>query len=328
MVRDTPAVRLPLLLSLVGALALTLAGCGSAGRGGTDDATLVLDFTPNAVHVGVYTALARQFDDAEGVKLRIRAPSSSTDAVRLLESGRADLAVLDIADLALARQQGRDVVGVMALVQRPLAAVIAQRGIRTPRQLEGRRAGVAGLPSDTAVLRSVVAGAGGDPDRVDQVTIGFNAVPALLGRRVAAATAFWNSEGVALERRGGPGRFREFRVDDFGAPSYPELVLCVTRETLRDDPDMVDGAIAALRRGYEEALKDPELAAETLVRRNRGLDRALVLDELRALGSAFTSGARRYGELDRGRLRAWARWAARFGLVRRRPDVERAFRLR
>jgi ABC-type nitrate/sulfonate/bicarbonate transport system substrate-binding protein len=328
MVRDTPAVRLPLLLTLLGALALGLAACGSASRGGTDDATLVLDFTPNAVHVGVYTALARQFDDAEGVKLRVRAPSSSTDSVRLLQSGRADLAILDIADLALARQQGRDVVGVMALVQQPLAAVIAHRGIRSPRQLEGRRAGVAGLPSDVAVLRSVVAGAGGDPARVDQVTIGFNAVPALLGRRVAAATAFWNAEGVALKRRGGPGRFREFRVDDFGAPSYPELVLCATRETLRDDPDLVDGAIAALRRGYEEALKDPELAAETLVRRNRGLDRALVLDELRALGPAFTSGARRYGELDRGRLQAWARWAVRFGLVRERPDVERAFRLR
>ncbi len=328
MVRHTAAVRLPLLLTLVGALALGAAGGGAAGRGGTDDATLVLDFTPNAVHVGVYTALARQFDDAEGVKLRVRAPSSSTDSVRLLQSGRAELAILDIADLALARQQGRDVVGVMALVQQPLAAVIAQRGVRTPKQLEGRRAGVAGLPSDVAVLRSVVAGAGGDPDRVDQVTIGFNAVPALLGRRVAAATAFWNAEGVALKKRGGPGRFREFRVDDFGAPSYPELVLCVTRETLRDDPELVDATIAALRRGYEEALKDPELAAETLVRRNRGLDRALVLDELRALGPAFTSGARRYGELDRGRLQAWARWATEFGLVRERPDVERAFRLR
>jgi putative hydroxymethylpyrimidine transport system substrate-binding protein len=319
-------VRHAVLVILAGALAL--AGCGSADRGGgAESGTLVLDFTPNAVHVGIYTALARDFDGAEGVRLRVRAPSSSTDSVRLLQSRRADLAILDIADLALARQEGRDVVGVMALVQRPLAAVIAQREVRTPRQLEGRRAGVAGLPSDTAVLRSVVAGAGGDPDRVEQVTIGFNAVPALLSRRVAAATAFWNAEGVALRKRGGPGRFREFRVDDYGAPSYPELVLCVTRETLRDDRELVDRTVAALRRGYEEALRDPELAAETLVRRNRGLDRELVLDELRALGSAFTAGARRYGELDRGRLEAWARWAQRFGLVEERPDVGRAFAL-
>jgi ABC-type nitrate/sulfonate/bicarbonate transport system substrate-binding protein len=313
---------------VVGALALLPVGCGfSGGGGGADDGTLILDFTPNAVHVGIYTALARDFDGAEGVSLRVRAPSSSTDSVRLLQSRRADMAILDIADLALARQEGRDVVGVMALVQQPLAAVIAQREVRTPKALEGRRAGVAGLPSDTAVLRSVVRGAGGDPDRVDQVTIGFNAVPALLSRRVAAATAFWNAEGVALRKRAGPGRFREFRVDDYGAPSYPELVLCVTRETLRDEPELVERTVAALRRGYEEALKDPELAAETLVRRNRGLDRELVLDELRALGSAFTAGAERYGELDRERLEAWASWAEEFGLVKRAPDVGAAFAL-
>ncbi len=324
-------MRRALLLAVVGALAL--GGCGSNEQGGgTDDGTLILDFTPNAVHVGVYTALARQFDDAEGVTLRVRAPSSSTDSVRLLQSGRAQLAILDIADLALARQEGREIVGVMALVQRPLAAVIARPGVRTPRDLEGRRAGVAGLPSDEAVLRSVVAGAGGDPDEVEQVTIGFNAVASLLGGRVDAATAFWNAEGVALRREGAerspPVRFREFRVDRYGAPAYPELVLCVTRQTLDEDPDLVDGAIAALRRGYEEALRDPELAVETLVRRNRGLDRELVLEELRALGPAFTSGVRRYGDLDRERLEAWATWAQEFGLVRERPDVDSAFRLR
>jgi putative hydroxymethylpyrimidine transport system substrate-binding protein len=327
MVRHTPAVRAALLAVVVGAL--TLAGCGSTsqGRGGIDDGTLVLDFTPNAVHVGIYTALARDFDGAEGVKLRVREPSSSTDSVRLLQSGRADMAILDIADLALARQEGRDVVAVMALVQKPLAAVIAQGAVRTPKQLEGARVGVTGLPSDVAVLDSVVKGDGGDPAKVKQVTIGFNAVPALLGRKVAAATAFWNAEGVALSKRGGAGRFEQFRVDDYGAPSYPELVLCVTRKTLDEDADLVDGTVAALRRGYDEALKDPELAAETLVRRNRGLDRTLVLDELRALGPVFTAGAKRFGELDRGRLEAWATWAKDFGLVKKQPDVNSAFRL-
>ena len=76
------------------------------------------------------------------------------------------MAILDIHDLGIAREKGRDLVGVMALVQRPLAAVLAQPGIRSPKDLEGKRAGVTGLPSDSAVLRSVVAGAGGDPDRV------------------------------------------------------------------------------------------------------------------------------------------------------------------
>ena len=130
------------------------------------------------------------------------------------------MAILDIHDLGLAREKGRDLVGVMAFVQSPLAAVLAQPGIRTPARPRGRaRRASAGCRPTSAVLRSVVAGAGGDPARVKQMTIGFEAVKALLAQRVAAATAFWNVEGVALKAKR-PG-MREFRVDDYGAPSLP-----------------------------------------------------------------------------------------------------------
>ncbi|MGI8780134.1 MAG: ABC transporter substrate-binding protein, partial [Solirubrobacteraceae bacterium] len=216
--------------SLTLLLAVLVAGCGSTtgqDRPGAE-ATLLLDFTPNAVHAGLYMATERAYDEAEGVELTIRKPGASTDALKLLGAGKADMAILDIHDLGLARERGRDIVGVMAFVQRPLAAVLAQPSIRSPKDLEGERAGVTGLPSDEAVLRSVVAGDGGDPEAVRATTIGFEAVKALLAGRVAGATAFWNVEGVALRARK-PG-MGEFRVDDYGAPPYPELVLCVTRE--------------------------------------------------------------------------------------------------
>src|SRR6185503_3639294 len=121
--------------------------------------SLLLDFTPNAVHAGIFSAVRRHYDTAEGVRLNVRAPASGTDATKLLLAGRTQFAVLDLHDLAIARERGRDLVAVMALVQQPLASVLAQPGIRTPRQLEGRRVGVTGLPSDDAVLKSVVAGA-------------------------------------------------------------------------------------------------------------------------------------------------------------------------
>src|SRR3712207_4348476 len=100
MVRKTqPVPRLRLLL-----LVLVLAGCGSTSGGGdVDDASLLLDFTPNAVHSGIYMTVARDFDGAEGIRLRVRRPSGATDAVRLLEGGRVDTAILDIQGLALAR---------------------------------------------------------------------------------------------------------------------------------------------------------------------------------------------------------------------------------
>jgi NitT/TauT family transport system substrate-binding protein/putative hydroxymethylpyrimidine transport system substrate-binding protein len=256
-------VRLLPSLAVTALLAAVLGGCGgTTNSGDIDDATLVLDFTPNAVHVGIYTALARDFDGAEGVRMRVRPPSQSTDSVRLLTTGRADFAILSISDLALAREQGQDLVAVMAIVQRPLAALLARPGVRSPRDLEGERVGVTGLPSDVAVLDSIVRGDGGDPGKVRRTTIGFTAVPSLLSGRVEAATGFRNAEGVALRRE--PGRpFRIFRVEEYGAPPYPELVLVTTQTALQDDPDVAPGLVAALRRGYEEALLDPTWPSRT-----------------------------------------------------------------
>jgi putative hydroxymethylpyrimidine transport system substrate-binding protein len=307
-------------------LLLVLAGCGGGTTGSdrpNEDASLLLDFTPNAVHAGIYLATARGYDEAEGVNLDVRAPGASTDALRLLQGGRVDMAILDIHDLALAREHGRDVVGVMALLQRPLASVLAQPSIARPRDLEGKRAGVSGLPSDVAVLRSVVAGDGGDPGAVKMTTIGFEAVKALLARRVDAATAFWNVEGVALQAKR-PG-IREFRVDDYGAPPYPELVLCVTRRTLDEKRPVIRATIRALRRGYQEADNDPESAVSALLDANPDLDRAAADAQLSAVAPAFTAGADYYGQLRAGVLEKWAAWDLRFGIVKKPIDVGSAF---
>jgi len=304
---------------------MTLAGCG--GSSGADrpneEASLLLDFTPNAVHTGIYLATDRGYDDAEGVQLEVRAPGASTDALRLLQAGKVDMAILDIHDLALAREQDRDIVGVMALVQRPLAAVLAQPEIARPRDLAGKRAGVSGLPSDVAVLRSVVKGDGGDPDSVKTTTIGFEAVKALLAQRVAAATAFWNVEGVALKAE--RPATREFRVDDYGAPPYPELVLCVTRNTLDEKRPVLEATIRALRRGYTETQNDPESALSALGDANPDLDRDAASAQLDAVAPAFTAGADYYGQLREDVLEKWAAWDLQFGIVKEPIDVGSAF---
>ena len=182
-------------------VAAALAACGG-GDDETPTATLALDFQPNAVHAGIYAAVREGLDERHGIDLRVRVPAASTDSLKLLAAGRADVAVVDIHDLGLARERGSDLVGVGALVQRPLAAVIAREGIERPRDLQGRRVGVTGLPSDEAVLRAAVEADGGDYARVRRVTIGFSAVPSLIAGSVDAVVSFWNAEGVTLRRRG------------------------------------------------------------------------------------------------------------------------------
>ena len=197
--------------------------------------TVALDFVPNPVHAPIYMA---------GDAVKIRKPGAGPDSLKLVTSGKVELGVLDIHDLAIAREAGSDLVAVGALVGKPLAALIAQPGVARPRDLEGRTVGVSGLPSDPAFLRAIVEHDGGDYERVKQVTIGFNAVCRLLTKRVDAVPAFWNAEGVALQQRGLSAR--EFRVEDYGAPPYPEVVFVDRAQTLEGERERIAGALDAI----------------------------------------------------------------------------------
>ena len=301
-----------------------VAGCGESGAepGAPKGATLVLDFTPNAAHTGIYAAQREGFYRDAEVDLAIRQPGESTDAPKLLAAGRTEFAILDIHDLGIAREHGLDLVGVMPIVQRPLAAVLARADlpIQSPRDLEGRSVGVTGLPSDEAVVDSEVSADGGDPDRVNEVTIGFTAVSSLTAGRVDAATGFWNAEGVELRRQRVP--IRVFKVDRYGAPPYPELILVTARRTLDRDPGLVDSVVAATRRGYAFAERHPAEALTDLLAADPALKRADQAAQLRALLPDL-----RPAPLDPAVLREWAAWDLKHGLLEEPLDVAEAFRL-
>jgi ABC-type nitrate/sulfonate/bicarbonate transport system substrate-binding protein len=307
------------------AAALLIAGIAGCGGGGAEPgvpkgASLVLDFTPNAVHSGIYAAREQGFYSDAGVKLEVDQPGESTDAPKLLAAGRTEFAILDIHDLGIAREQGLDLVGVMPIVQRPLAAVIAggSSGVRRPRELEGHTVGVTGLPSDEAVVDSEVSADGGDPAKVDEVTIGFNAISALAAGKVDAATGFWNAEGVALRRQGVP--IRIFKVDRYGAPPYPELVLTASRHTLDTDPELVDSVVDATRRGYAFVEHSPERGLDDLLAANPALDRSEQKAQLDALLPDLVPAPFRRHVLDR-----WAAWDLQHDLLERPLDVDAAF---
>jgi putative hydroxymethylpyrimidine transport system substrate-binding protein len=313
---------------LLAALAVLATCTGLAGCGGDDgapggtrphDLTLALDFTPNPVQAPVFTTVSDGHDRRRGIRLRIRQPGQGPDGVKLVASGRAQLALLDIHDLALAREQGADVVAVGALVGRPLAALLAQPGIHRPRDLEHRTVGVSGLPSDPAFLKAIMHADGGDASTVRQVTIGFSAVQRLLTRRVDAVPAFWNAEGVALRERGRP--VEAFKVEDYGAPAYPEVLVITSPETLAARRGDVRAALGALAAGLDDVLAHRERAVAEVADAAETSDRSLVRAQLLAVAPAYARALR----LDRQVLERWATWEAKVGIVRRRPDVGRAF---
>ncbi len=301
-----------------------VAGCGGSGAepGAPRGATVVLDFTPNAVHSGIYAAEAEDFYKGYGIDLHIQVPGESTDAPKLLAAGRAQFAILDITDLGIADEKGLELVGLMPIVKVPLAAVLARADgpVKRPRDMDGHTVGVSGLPSDTAVVDSEVSADGGDPAGVNEVTIGFNAVASLAAGKVDAATGFWNAEAVEARRQGIP--LRVFKVDEFGAPTYPELVLTTTRKEIEEDPAFAEKMVEATTRGYELTESDPRKALGDLLAANPSLQRADQAAQLKVLLPAL-----RPAPFKEAALKEWSAWASSHGLLPEPLEVKSAFDL-
>jgi putative hydroxymethylpyrimidine transport system substrate-binding protein len=301
-----------------------LAGCGGSGAepGAPKGATVVLDFVPNAVHTGIYAAQGQGLYEKAGIDLHIQAPGESTDAPKLLAAGRTQFAILDITDLGLADEKGLELVGLMPIVQEPLAAILARKDgpVKRPRDMDGHTVGVTGLPSDTAVVESSVKADGGDPNGVDEVTIGFNSVASLAAGKVDAATGFWNDEAVEAQRQGIP--LRVFKVDEYGAPKYPELVLTTTRKEMKSDPGLVEAMVRATSEGYEFTEQNPAKALDDLIAANPSLEEADTKAQLDVLLPALHPDPFKESVLEE-----WSTWAAEYGLLPKPLDVKSAFDL-
>jgi NitT/TauT family transport system substrate-binding protein/putative hydroxymethylpyrimidine transport system substrate-binding protein len=306
------------------ALMLVAAGCGSGGSSssngsGRKTVQLALDFTPNANHAPIYAAVRTGADARHHVRLVIRQPGSGPDALKLVAAGKLDMGILDIQDLAIARQEHIDVVGVAELIDKPLAALITRDDIARPRDLEGRSVGVSGLPSDPAFLNAIVSHDGGDFSRVRQITIGFNSVTAILAKKVQGVPVFWNAEGVALRVRG--VRTHEFRIEDYGAPAYPEVILVTARKTLRREPDVIKNTLLAIRDGERAVQADPGAATKQIAQAASTDDTTLIGAQLAATRPVFSPTM----QLDRSVLEQWADFDTRLGVVKVRPDVPAMF---
>lgn len=311
------------------ALALSVAGCGDDGEPeaaeGTETARIVLDWFPNADHAGVYAAVASGAFTEAGVDPDLIVPSDPAAALKQVAAGEAEFAISYEPEVLLARSQGLPVVAVAAVVPRPLNAVIARadRDIARPRDLEGKTVGATGLPSDAALLRTVVRADGGDPDRVRIQSLGFTLAPALAAGRVDALIgAYWNIEVPEIEDKGVD--VEVFRLDDFGVPRYDELVLVTSDATAAERPALVEDVIRALRAGHEAVVADPGSGVEPLMTANPDLDRELLTAQVAGTAPLFVPEAGAPLGIDPGAWEDYADWMTAEGLLERPVDPAEA----
>jgi putative hydroxymethylpyrimidine transport system substrate-binding protein len=304
-----PAIALALL-----ALALGLAACGEKPEdegGERESFSLTLDFYPNPDHAGIYMAQKLGYFEEAGLEVEIATPSDPAAPMKLVASGQTDLAISYEPEVALAREQGLDVVAVAALVNRPLTSMIwlKKSGIKGIGSLKGKTIATAGIPYQDKFLETILARVDLTPDDVKVVNVGFGLLPAVTGGSAQAILGgFSNVEGVDLRMRGlGP---TVTPVDQLGVPTYDELVLVANRQSLEEDSDKIRLFLAALERGTAAAVEQPGAATDAITEANPDLEPKLAAAEVKAtlpLLGARTEG-QPYGYMDPKEWETFAGW--------------------
>lgn len=310
-----------------------LAGCGgdsgtsatgtaATGTAPAQPVSLALDWFPNADHAGIYMATQNGLDTKAGAKITPSVPSDPTTTLTAVAAGKKDLAITYAPELLIAREKGVPVKAVGAIAQVPLNSIMARsdRGIERPRDLEGKVVGIAGVPSDRALLDTVVKADGGDPSKVETKVVGYSLAPALAAGKVDAVIgAYWNIEGPDLRMKDVPVTI--MKLDDHGVPRYDELVVVTSEENLSNAQKAaaIRAALAGIAAGTEAASKDAGASVAALEKANPDIAKkvlpAQVSDTLPALLPEGGAPLR----MDAAQWDALATWMREKGLLKDGP---------
>lgn len=315
------ALPLSAALVLIGAGAVTAAPRPAAPT----PVRILLDWTPNTDHTGLYAALARGDFRRAGVAPSIVVPSNPGAALEEVAAGKADFAVSYEPDVLLARAQGVPVVSVMALVDRPLNTILSLRssGITSAADLRHKRIGITGVPSDYAVVDAVLAHAGIPRSQVTLVRVGYSLLPSLLRHRVDAVEGvYWTWEAVQLSQQG--YKVNVLHLDKSGVPTYDELVLVTSTALAKNDAALVSRVVGVVQRGYAYAAAHPVAAGQDLLKETHGLSPSLVRASLRLLAPAFDTGVPTVGYQNAVAWNVYMRWMVRNHLLTRPVAIDQA----
>ena len=254
-------------------LLLGAAGCASnnAGTSGNSDGdssiSFMLDWTPNTNHIGLYVAQELGYFSDEGVNVTIL-PTAQAGAETSVENGVADVGFTTLSNVAAFNAQGANLKMVFDLTQQPVArwcALASHTDISTPKDFDGKTFVSFGSAEQTAVLRQMIRTAGGTGD-FETATAGTNTFQALTNGQGDFGGFYATWENVESELHG--PALHCFVASDWGVPGNPDqLGFAVNAAWLKDAShgDTLRRFLAAVRRGYDYALTNPDEAADILV---------------------------------------------------------------
>lgn len=311
---------------------LALAGCQSkdkkekaTGKKELKKVTLVLDWTPNTNHTGLYVAKEKGFFKEQGLDVDIIQPGS-TGADQLVASGKAEFGVSAQESLTQARVQGVPLVSIAAIIQHNtsgFASPIA-KNIKTPKDFEGKTYGGWGSPVEKAVIDSLMKKEHADVNKVSIINAGDADYFTMVKKNVDFAWIYYGWTGIEAELRG--EKLNMIYLTDYSKKlDYYTPVLTTNEKMIQNDPETVKAFVKAASQGYQYAIKNPDQAADILIKAAPDLNAKLVKKSQQWLADKYQDDAKQWGEQKLEVWQNYANWMSDNKLLEGKFDAKKAF---
>jgi putative hydroxymethylpyrimidine transport system substrate-binding protein len=329
--------RIKILLSI---LLLLLTACGQnkevvskdnnpSESGKLQKVSLMLDWYPNAVHSFLYTAVGKGYFEEQGLDVEIHMPADTNDPLKLVATGKIDMALSYQPQVLVARSEDIPVKSFAAVVRHPLnqLMVLENSSIQTPKDLVGKKIGYPSIPLDEAIIQTMVKSDGGNAEKVEMVDVGWDLIPAIATEKTDALIGgFINHEKLLLEKEGHP--IRIINPADYGVPDYYELVLVSSDEKLAEEPEMFGKFMAAVRKSQQYVVEHPEEALSILMEQEdqtSPLEKDIETKSLEILLPLMDAEGESFGSQDVETWNTVAEWLKEHNVISEKVKAEEAF---
>ncbi|WP_209011364.1 ABC transporter substrate-binding protein [Paradesulfitobacterium ferrireducens] len=311
-------------------LSLALTGCGSQAPAPSSQSltpvTIMLDWSPNTNHTGLYVAKDKGYFKDQGLDVQIVPPSSQGTVEQLVATGKVAFGVSQQEQVTTAQANDLPLVSLAAVIQHNTSgfASVPERNIKTAKDLEGKTYGGWGLPSEEAVLKALMQKENADFSKVKMVNIGEADQLTLLTKDIDATWIFYGWTGIEAELRNQPLNMIWLKDVD-PALDYYTPVITTGENNLKTNPDLVRRFMKATSEGYEYAIKNPADAAEILIKNAPEANPDLIRKSQAWLSPQYQADAPRWGEQKTAVWENYAKWLVERKLLPKMIDPAKAF---
>lgn len=320
-------------------MAFSLCACGNTATERNSDATaekstknskkitMVLDWTPNTNHTGIYVAQEKGYFKEAGLDVSVIQPPDN-GATDLVASGGAEFGIdfQDTLAAAFSSDSPLPVTAVAAILQHNTSGLISlkKKGIDSPGKLEGHSYATWDSPIEQAVLKNVVEKDGGDFSRVKLISTYVEDIVAALHADIESVWIYYGWDGVKCDMEGLSTNFLPF-ADMNPTFDYYSPVIIGNNDYMKKNPDTTKAFLSAVKKGYEYAAGNPSDAADILLKAVPELHEKLVQKSQEYLSKQYIADAAQWGEIDANRWNGFYQWLNENKLVDNALDENAGF---